>query len=79
MLLQSKRRALNTLNKSLHLVIFKAIEDTVLKGDKDKCVELIQLAIPEATDIELNPISFKVKTIEGLIKVRYFKGTFIEV
>lgn len=79
MLLQSKKRVLNALNQSLHIIIFKAIEDTVAEGNNDKCAELIQLAIPEATDIELSPISFKVKAIEGSIKIRYFNGNFIEV
>ena len=80
--LYTKKEKLQLLNQSLSQIVVNAIDNTV---NKDKanypkgCIGIIKSVVPEATKITVNPIKFRIKTLDGIITVTFKDGSFVEV
>lgn len=80
--LYTKKEKLQLLNQSLSQIVVSAVDNTV---NKDKanypkgCIGTIKSVVPEATDITVNPIKFRVKILDGIITVTFKDGSFVEV
>lgn len=80
--LYTKKEKLQLLNQSLSQIIVNAVDNTV---NKDKAnypkgyIGIIKTVVPEATDITVNPIKFRIKTLDGIITVTFKDGSFVEV
>ena len=78
----TKKEKLQLLNQSLSQIVVNAVDNTV---NKDKanypkgCIGIIKSIVPEATDITVNPIKFRIKTLDGIITVTFKDGSFVEV
>lgn len=70
--LYTKKEKLQLLNQSLSQIVVSAVDNTVNKDKAnypDDCIGIIKSVVPEATDITVNPIKFRVKTLDGIITV----------
>lgn len=80
--LYTKKEKLQLLNQSLSQIVVNAVDNTV---NKDKanypkgCIDIIKSVVPEATNITVNPIKFRIKTLYGIITVTFKDGSFVEV
>ena len=80
--LYTKKEKLQLLNQSLSQIVVNAVDNTV---NKDKanypkvCIGIIKSVVPEATNITVNPIKFRIKTLDGIITVTFKDGSFVEV
>lgn len=80
--LYTKKEKLQLLNRSLSQIVVNAVDNTV---NKDKanypkdCIGIIKSVVPEATNITVNPIKFRIKTLDGIITVTFNDGSFVEV
>ena len=80
--LYTKKEKLQLLNQSLSQIVVSAVDNTVNKDKAnypDDCIGIIKSVVPEATDITVNPIKFRVKTLDGIITVTFKDGSFVEV
>lgn len=80
--LYTKEKELQLLNQSLSQIVVNAVNNTVNKDKAnypDDCIGIIKSVVPEATDVTVNPIKFRVKTLDGIITVAFKDGSFIEV
>ena len=80
--LYTKKEKLQLLNQSLSQIVVNAVDNTV---NKDKanypkgCIGIIKSVVQEATNITVNPIKFRIKTLDGIITVTFKDGSFVEV
>lgn len=80
--LYTKKEKLQLLNQSLSQIVINAVDNTV---NKDKanypkgCIGIIKTVVPEVTDITVNPIKFRINTLDGIITVTFKDGSFVEV
>ena len=80
--LYAKKEKLQLLNQSLSQIVVNAVDNTV---NKDKanypkgCIGIIKSVVPEATSVTVNPIKFRIKTLDGIITVTFKDGSFVEV
>lgn len=80
--LYTKKEELQLLNQSLSQIVVNAVNNTVNKDKAnypDDCIGIIKLVVPKAFDVTVNPIKFKVKTLDGVITVTFKDGSFVEV
>lgn len=80
--LYTKKEKLQLLNQSLSQIVVSAVDNTVNKDKAnypDDCIGIIKSVVPEATDITVNPIKFRVKILDGIITVTFKDGSFVEV
>lgn len=80
--LYTKKEKLQLLNQSLSQIVVSAVDNTVNKDKAnypDDCIGIIKSVVPEATDVNVNPIKFRVKTLDGVITVTFKDGSFVEV
>ena len=80
--LYTKKEKLQLLNQSLSQIVVSAVDNTVNKDKAnypDDCIGIIKSVVPEATDITVNPIKFRVKPLDGIITVTFKDGSFVEV
>lgn len=80
--LYTKEEKLQLLNQSLSQIVVNAVNNTV-NQDKGNypgdCIGIIKSVVPEAIDVTVNPIKFRVKTLDGIITVTFKDGSFVEV
>lgn len=80
--LYTKKEKLQLLNQSLSQIVVSAVDNTVNKDKAnypDDCIGIIKSVVPEATSVAVNPIKFRVKTLDGVITVTFKDGSFVEV
>lgn len=81
--LYTKKEKLQLLNQSLSQIVVNAVNNNIVNKDKENyledCIGIIKSVVPEATDVTVNPIKFRVKTLDGVITVTFNDGSFVEV
>lgn len=85
--LYTKKEKLQLLNQSLSQIVVNAVNNNnnnnIVNKDKENypedCIGIIKSVVPEATDVTVNPIKFRVKTLDGVITVTFKDGSFVEV
>lgn len=80
--LYTKKEKLQLLNQSLSQIVVNAVDNTVNKDKAnypEDCIGIIKSVVSEATDVTVNPIKFRVKTLDGIITVTFKDGSFVEV
>ncbi len=80
--LYTKKEKLQLLNQSLSQIVVNAVDNTVNKDKAnypEDCIGIIKSVVLEATDVTVNPIKFRVKTLDGIITVTFKDGSFVEV
>lgn len=81
--LYTKKEKLQLLNQSLSQIVVNAVNNNIVNKDKENypedCIGIIKSVVPEAIDVIVNPIKFRVKTLDGVITVTFKDGSFVEV
>ena len=80
--LYTKKEKLQLLNQSLSQIVVNAVNNIVNKDKEnypEDCIVIIKSVVPEAIDVTVNPIKFRVKTLDGVITVTFKDGSFVEV
>lgn len=80
--LYTKKEKLQLLNQSLSQIVVNAVNNIVNKDKEnylEDCIGIIKSVVPEATGVTVNPIKFRVKTLDGVITVTFKDGSFVEV
>lgn len=81
--LYTKKEKLQLLNQSLSQIVVNAVNNNIVNKDKENypedCIGIIKSVVPEATDVTVNPIKFRVKTLDGVTTVTFKDGSFVEV